>query len=167
MLLFFVLFCTCLNGLILANPVSLNLGDLDADIETLPVEEPIISNDSSDSEYAECVPDPAASTKKNADSGVTDNAQNPNIFRRLKTFCPSGFIPTTPNREKVPAVIPKLTPAQPGVSPNGGNSEIACNNPDEPKLVSCGGAEMRDRWSMDIWYVANCVLSKSPFLIRT
>ena len=167
MLLFFVLFCTCLNGFILANPVSLNLGDLDVDIETLPVEEPIVSNDSSDSEYAECIPDPAASTKKNADSGVADNAPNQNIFRRFKTFCPSGFIPTPPNKQKPPTVDPNLSPAKPDQSTHPGNSERACNDPDEPTLVSCGGAEMRDRWSLDIWYVANCVPSKSPFLIKT
>lgn len=166
MLFFLVLFCACLNFLILANPVPPNSGDLDIDTETLPVEGPIASSDLSDSEYAECIPHPAASTKQNADSGVTNNVQNSNIFRRFQTFCPSGFIPTTPNREKVPTIVPKLTPAKPDSSPNAGNSEGACNDPEEPMLVSCGGAELRDRASLDIWYVANCVPSKSPFLIK-
>lgn len=156
-----LLFLAILNFSVLANPVPPTPRDLDIYTELLPVEEPIALNDINDSEYAGCSPD--TSTKKVSDNEAIDSNQNLNILRRLvPQVCPTGFLEKNPNGAKPPRTNKNPTPKPVDRSTQSGTTEQRCDDPEEPQLVSCGGKEMRDASNGDIWYVANCVPSKSP-----
>lgn len=176
MLYFFVLLIA-ISNVVLANPVP---NDLDIGTSSVDNIDSLVSSTDLNGCTSDASSDPSSDLSSDLSGEKTDSDPNGGISRRDSPgYCPTDYGKYRPltteslkKKKKKGRIVPVQTPTgaplkktSPGDPTKGtltGESANPCSGrTDREEYVTCGGPEVRDSQTGELYYVTNCVPGKS------